>query len=354
MKLGYPDQQSDDIRREAEINTYLSNSEQSRDHTAKPHPRYPYLQWNMDNDTHQKVAVVITARLTKPEDALFSKPFPLTKLHNQASMFRHIDEILSEDTAACWADVMSVMKRLWTFRDGHYLDNDVHHEQIIYVGGQGGERARCCVIDFGMVFSLDERKVNARHSFANPFWHSKLRNEPQRIDYIREHGLEEFHKRGWEFSVTRWGQTIFMERLVTLVYGINPYPKMADKDTDIINAKWCQTAELVEKLVGKLKELREAANTGTRPAINDAAFHQVLEQSMIIKSGIKAIDCSTATAAAAAGAGAATAAAGSEAVCKPWCKGALKRFTRGNMPREKLCGNLKCRGCAFSGSPCNK
>ena len=59
MKLGRPNV----LRQEADVVRHLSNSNRSRGLTAKPHPRYPYLQWKMTDHKHSNVTAIITEQL---------------------------------------------------------------------------------------------------------------------------------------------------------------------------------------------------------------------------------------------------------------------------------------------------
>ena len=274
VKLGKPPT----LRGEAEVVRHLSDAERSRDLTAKSHPRYPYLQWQMSDDRDEDVAVAITEEL---------------RFENFRKVFRGSDTVegvLSDDTVRCWEDVMSVMKALWEFRGGYYIHNDVHRGQILPVRDETGT-LRCRVIDFGMVLSLNQTRRGGRHHWTNPFWYAALRDEARRAAYVRERGAAAFRRRGWEFSVVHWGEQVFLRRLVAAARGVDPFPDREDDEAAVV-AKWCRVAEVVRELAGALAESRPGAGRDAGPLVSDAAVRMVVEQATIIEGGVAAaMDC---------------------------------------------------------------
>merc|ERR1712194_289387 len=162
---------------------------------------------------------------------------------------------------------------------------------------------RCHVIDFGKVSSLDEAKIygrkSVRNSDKNPFWYTQLSKKHKIRDYISEHSIEEYYKRGWEFSVTQWGQTLFLKQLLKIVFGDNLFNKnkyfdfnfnintnMKYTKYDITVAGWCQASKMIRELVHKLEQYQKQ-----RPDLDDALIHMVIEQSTMIEKGVSILNC---------------------------------------------------------------
>ena len=219
--------------------------------------------------------------------------------------------------------MVTVTEVLWDYQGGQNVINDIHNGKILLVPiTKGGDNdtndtkndaddtdgifsINVMSLILGMVRSLDQVKEynrNLRHSNKNPFWYSQLSNKYKIADYLREYGIDEYYKRGWEFSVPQWGQTPCLKQLLKIMFGDKLYlgsnndknfnintntnnTKMYDQ-YDITVARWCRASEMIKKLVQKLEQYQKQ-----RPGIDDALIHLVLEQSTIIDSGVSILNC---------------------------------------------------------------
>ena len=317
------------LRDEMEIIYYLSsiNKGSVNNLTAKPHPRYPYIEWKRTiptttNTTHDKKNQNKNNAKFNKVAVIFEERLNFTSLGNfQKNKLSTIDQVMSssnqKQVVQCWQDVVTVTEALWDYQGGHTIHNDIHNGQILMVpitkegdnsnndtnNDTDGIQYRCHVIDFGMVRSLDQvtkSNRNLRHSNKNPFWYTQLSNKYKIADYIREYGIEEYYKRGQEFSASQWGQTLFLKQLLKIMFGDNLYLGFNNHQILTINtnnsnkydqygptvAGWCQASKMIKKLVQKLEQYQKQ-----RPDIDDALFRLVLEQSTIIDSGVSILNC---------------------------------------------------------------
>jgi len=286
-------------REEMEIIYYLSTIHKGNVNklTAKPHPRYPYLEWKRTKSrtaTFNKVAVIVEERLN------------FMSLGNFHDKLHTIDQIMSpsnqKQMVQCWKDVLTVIEALWNYQDGYYIHSDIHDGQILMVpitkrgdnnhnnanndaDDMDGIQYRCHVIDFGMVRSLTQgkqlnRKISHMGQNRNLFWYTQLSNKL---------GSEEFYQRGWEFSVTQWGHTLFLKQFLKILFGDNRHVSFFN-NVNINNRKFyagrCRASTMIQKLVQTLEQYQQQ-----RPDLDDALFRLVLEQSTIINRGVSFLNC---------------------------------------------------------------
>ena len=247
---------------EFEVVDWLSQSEKSRNFTARSHPRYPFLKWN------NRGGVFIMERL---------QFVPFDKFVNQTTNERELMTFLAD----CYHDLQSVYGELLKFKDKLYVHDDMHYGQVI-VSPRGGQD-KCHLIDFDILRSLNDMR-GFKHYWISPFWSTKLthRSDPMfnnsvRSEFVQENGIEEFQKRGEDIALMELRQLIVVNPMLSFLQREQGWPGGFDcscplpqrftcscsvEETRI--KMWCSIANLTRALIE-----RSVQEKGTESSQND-------------------------------------------------------------------------------------